>query len=88
MTFPNPSRAYPSPTWTTTTYTTTPAGVAPQAKPLLSQAEREAFARFGESMRVASHGIADGLASLSEAIIRAGEDFAIFTATVKAQEDE
>lgn len=54
----------------------------------MTPAEREALARFGENLRVTSHGLADGLASISEAIIRAGESFAMFTATVKAQQED
>jgi hypothetical protein len=45
------------------------------------------LARLGENLRVTSHGLADGLASLSEAIIRAGESVAIFTATLKAGDE-
>lgn len=58
-----------------------------EAMPLLSQAEREAVARFGEAIRQSSMHLAEAFDSLGAAAIRAGEAFANLTATYAASED-
>ena len=54
----------------------------------MTPVEREALARLGENLRVASHSPAEGFESWAQAVVRAGEALAAYTATVKAEDAE
>ena len=54
----------------------------------MTPVERAALARFGEAIRHSSITLAEGLESMAQAAVRAGEAVANLTATLQARGDE